>query len=465
MLISLFLLAAVSILFVCISPRRDFVLTSGLAYFVAQGALAAYAVNHIGKVELAFFEFDALGVTYFCLMAVVGLLVAWRSFGYLSGAPLRHCKIYFTALISLSLSVVGVYLSQNIAVGWIFLEATTIATAALTYHRRTRHSLEATWKYLFVSSVGIAIAYLGILLLSTSIPEGGSLNYSSLSQAVMVGNPLYMKLAFIFLLVGYSTKLELFPLFTVGVDANHESPAPCSAFISSALVGAGYVSLIRGYHLFGHIAWVRSVLLIVGVISLILAAVYIGRTGNFKRLFAFSTLENSGLVALGLGLGGVGVWAAVLHSMAHTLIKGVIYLQLSVVGRMYGSYKVGKIGNLMRADPMGGAVMVAAVVALLAMPPSVLFRTEYMMLSQMAFEGQWWLILPVVAALLMVMYWLLMKIFVMLYRPSDLTLVDMESRNPLFSGVLLLVLSATLVGGVWLGPELENLITVISYAK
>ncbi|MEG2756494.1 MAG: hypothetical protein RR931_07790, partial [Mucinivorans sp.] len=97
--------------------------------------------------------------------------------------------------------------------------------------------------------------------------------------------------------------------------------------------------------------------------------------------------------------------------------------------------------------------------------PSVLFRTEYMMLSQMAFAGQWWLILPVVAALLMVMYWLLMKIFVMLYRPSDLTLVDMESRNPLFSGVLLLVLSATLVGGVWLGPELENLITVISYAK
>ncbi|MEG0656528.1 MAG: proton-conducting transporter membrane subunit, partial [Mucinivorans sp.] len=313
---------------VMLARHRNMVNLCGSMFFVTQISLAIYAVINIGKVYWSFFTLDHMGVTYLCMMSAIGLLTAWRSNSYLDSESLRHRKIYFVSLITLSLTLTGVYLSNNLAVTWIFLEATTVATAGLTYHRRTGRALEATWKYIFVSSVGIAIAYLGVLLLSTASPD--TLSYQGLGTALAAGgNPLYIRLAFLFILVGYSTKLEIFPLFTVGVDANHSSPTPASAFISSALVGGGFVALLRVYLVMQHsseINWVRGVLLVVAVLSIVAAAVYLGRTNNYKRLLAYSTLENSGLMMLGLGLGGVGVVAAVLHSLAHTLIKGAAYL-------------------------------------------------------------------------------------------------------------------------------------------
>lgn len=469
MLIYLLICALLSIAFVLVARQRELLQLSALLFFVAQISVAVYAVINSGQTHFMFFTFDPLGTTYFCLMAVMGILTAWRSFYYFDTESIRHCKIYFVALIMLNLALAGVYLSNNIAMGWIFLEATTIAAAALTYHRRTTRSLEATWKYIFVSSVGIAIAYLGILLLSTCIEEGGSLSYSALVQAAAAGNPLYLKLAFIFILVGYSTKMEIFPLFTVGVDANHSAPTPASAFISSAMVGGGFVSLFRVYNIMGGntevILWVEKVLLIVGVISLIVAAVYMGRTGNYKRFFAYSTVENSGLVAIGLGLGGIGVWAAVLHSLAHTIIKGVAYLQLSVVGKMYGNYKVGRIGNYIATDKVGALVMILTLVALLAFPPSVLFRTEILMLSTMMDGAWWWMIIPVGFSLLAVIYWLSSKMLSIVFKPTDISKVDLNARSTIFSSFLLVLLIATFVCGIWLAPELSDLITTICDAK
>ncbi len=477
MLINLLIISLLTVLLVVLSRRRIYVQFFARLFFLVQVAFATWAVLNRGTTVLTYFTFDTLGVTYYVLMALVGWIVCWQSGRYLDRESLRESKIYLVSLIALNLALTGVYFANNITVTWIFLEATTLAAAGLTYHRRTMRSLEATWKYIFVSSVGIAVAYLGILLLSTVSASGGAgeagyvadLSYAGLTQAIAAGagNELYVKLAFLFILVGYSSKLEVFPFCTVGVDANHSAPTPASAFISSALVGGGFVALLRVYKVVQGsaplAAWAGHVLLLVGGLSLVMAAVYLGRTRNLKRLAAYSTVENSGLMALGLGIGGVGVWAAVLHSLAHTLIKGSFLLQISVVGKMYGSYKAVRNGGYFRADPLGALVLVCCLIALIAMPPSLLFRTEYLILTGMLTEGLWWIFIPVALLLVAVIYWLCAKILPLLSRPADLSKIDREARNPLLSAVLLLLLLLTFAAGVWQAPELVGLIDTIVY--
>ncbi|WP_300726024.1 proton-conducting transporter membrane subunit [uncultured Rikenella sp.] len=472
MLIHLFILSSVLALLVGVARQRAYVQFFAGLFFAVQAAFAVWAVLNRGTTTALYFTFDTLGVTYYALMALVGWLCCWQSSRYLDQENLREYKIYLISLIALNVALTGVYFANNITVTWIFLEATTLAAAGLTYHRRTLRSLEATWKYIFISSVGIAIAYLGVLLLSTvaAAAEGeADLSYAGLTQAIAsgAGNALYIRLAFLFIVVGYSSKLEIFPFCTVGVDANHSAPTPTSAFLSSALVGGGFVAVFRVWKAMQGApevaAWCGHVLLLLGGLSLLMAAVYLGRTRNLKRLAAYSTVENSGLMMLGLGIGGIGVWAAVLHSLAHTLIKGSFLMQLSVVGKMFGNYRVARNGGYFRVDPLGGLVLVCCLIALIAVPPSVLFRTEYLILTGLLGEGWWWIFIPVALLLVTVIYWLCSKLLPLLFRPVDLSRVRIEGRNPWLSAVLLLMVLATFVAGVWQAPELVGLIDSIAY--
>ena len=472
MLIHLFILSSVLALLVGVARQRAYVQFFAGLFCAVQAAFAVWAVLNRGTTTALYFTFDTLGVTYYALMALVGWLCCWQSSRYLDQENLREYKIYLISLIALNVALTGVYFANNITVTWIFLEATTLAAAGLTYHRRTLRSLEATWKYIFISSVGIAIAYLGVLLLSTvaAAAEGeADLSYAGLTQAIAsgAGNALYIRLAFLFIVVGYSSKLEIFPFCTVGVDANHSAPTPTSAFLSSALVGGGFVAVFRVWKAMQGApevaAWCGHVLLLLGGLSLLMAAVYLGRTRNLKRLAAYSTVENSGLMMLGLGIGGIGVWAAVLHSLAHTLIKGSFLMQLSVVGKMFGNYRVARNGGYFRVDPLGGLVLVCCLIALIAVPPSVLFRTEYLILTGMLGEGWWWIFIPVALLLVTVIHWLCSKLLPLLFRPVDLSRVRIEGRNPWLSAVLLLMVLATFVAGVWQAPELVGLIDSIAY--
>lgn len=454
MIILLFILSIISVVGIALSNSRRWLQFITMCFFVAQCGVALCATMVSCETVFWFFTFDALGVTYFVLMSIMAILCAWRSQRYLNTESLRHLKIYYISLVMLCVALVGVYLSNNITVTWIFLEATTIATAGLIYHRRTIRSLEATWKYIFVSSVGIAVAYLGILMLSTvcHLQQEANLSYEFLRGAVSGGNVLYVKLAFLFIIVGYSTKMELFPFFTIGIDANHATPTPCSSFISTAMVGGGFVAIFRVYGVIqGNDVvynWAQNVLLIVGIISIMISAVYMGRTTNYKRLFAYSTVENSGLIAIGLGIGGLGIYAAVLHSLAHTIIKGVVFLQLSVVGKMYNTYKIGKIGDYFTFDRTGSLVLIMGFVGLIAMPPSLLFRSEFLMLTALIATPKWWLIIPIALSLIAIIYWLCAKVLPMFYKPVDRHRVDTDSSNTAFSVVLLCLLMAVFVCGV-----------------
>ncbi len=424
----------------------------GGAFFVVQFALAA-AILWGGWSEmkhLHFFTFDPLGSLFYVLLTVVGLFVFVHSKAYLKENSLKEYRLYFALLMLLETAITGVYFSNNIAVTWIFLEATTLCAAGIIYHRREEHALEATWKYVFVCSTGIAMAYLGILLLC-SVAEGGSLEYTALQERLREGNPLFLKIAFLLVLTGYSCKMEIFPLYTIGIDANFAAPSPASALISTGLVNAGFLAIFRIYRLMATteiFPWVKSVLLIVGILSLAIGALFLRRTNHYKRFLSYSTVENMGIVAIGLGIGGVGVWAALFHVVCHTLIKSSLFLQLAVARQVYESYRINRLGDYMAVNKVGALGMLIGTIVVLAFPPSPLFLSEVMIFQSIFASGRWWIAAIMLILLCIVIYSISARIIKLCYQPNQEQLHP-SSVDRALSWSALLLLAAAMILGLW----------------
>ena len=417
----IFLLISLAIVgFVALAAQHRTVRLFAAFYYLVQAGFAAAVVPfRIGEIESQFFTFDLLGAIFFVLMAVISAVAFVQSNFYLDSETLRQFKLYNISLMLLCVSATGVYFANNIAVTWIFLEATTLCTAGLVYHRRNTRSLEATWKYIFICSLGIAVAYLGILLLST-VTAGDELSYANLARTVASGNPLYLKIAFLFILVGYSCKMEVFPLYTIGVDANFAAPAPASAVISTVLVNAGFVSFFRVYRVAAAspvYEWFSHVLILAGLVSLLIAGVYLRRTNNCKRFLAYSTVECMGLSVVGLGVGGIGIFAALLQVIAHALIKSGMFVQMAQVGKVYGTYRMNRIGGYIGVNRAGAVALLFGGMSLLAFPPSVLFVSEMMILRQVIESGRWWLLVLLALLLCFVMFSFCSRILKLCYKP------------------------------------------------
>lgn len=368
-----------------------------------------------------FFLFDSVGLLFFVLMCVVSGVAFYQSNYYLDNESLHQYKVFNISLMALCASVAGVYFANHIAVTWVFLEATTLSASGLVYHRRSNRSLEATWKYIFVCSVAITIAYLGILLLSTAA-AGGDMSYAALIRSVVDANPLYMKLAFLFILVGYSCKMETFPFYTIGVDANFAAPTPASAVISTVLVNAGFVSFLKLYPVIAASSvsgWMSKVMIITGVISVLIGAVYMRRTNHYKRFFAYSTVENMGIVLIGMGIGGAGVFAAVFHVVGHTFVKSGLFFNVAQIGKIYGTYRINRIGNYMAVNRLGAMSVLLGCLSLMAFPPSALFLSELMILREIAAAGNWFLLAGMALLMCFVMYSLCYRVLQLLYKPAE----------------------------------------------
>lgn len=401
-----------------------------------------------------FFTFDELGTLFYVLLAVVAVFIFIHSEAYLKRDDIKNYRNYFALLMLLTTAITGVYFANNIAVTWILLETTTLCGAGILYYRRSEVTLEATWKYLFVCSTGIAIAYLGILLLCAAAANT-SLNYADLRMLIAEGNPLYLKAAFLLVLTGYSCKMEIFPLYTIGVDANFAAPAPASALLSTGLVNAGFLAIFRVYKLFAHtelFGWVQNVMLIIGITSLVVGALFLRRTNNYKRFLSYSTVENMGIVAIGLGVGGAGIWAAVFHVVCHTLIKSSLFLQIAIVRQVYNGYRINRLGDYININKVGAIAMIAGMIAILAFPPSPLFISELMIMAEALAGGAWWLIVIMVVLLCIVIFTICHRIIKLCYQSNQDELHPSNIDRRLSYSALLLLLAA-LVLGLW-QPEL-----------
>ena len=461
-----YLIASILIAATAFAVRRERQLFQiGVLFYAVQAAFAGMILfgGLYGENSTGWFRFDAPGTLFYVLLCIVSAFAYFHSEAYLRANDLSQTRTYSALVMLLTTAIAGAYFASNLAVTWIFLEATTLCSAGIIYHRRTAQTLEAAWKYVFVCSTGIAMAYLGILLLAAAT-DCESLDYGVVAAAATHGNDLYLKTAFVLILCGYSCKMELFPLHTVGIDANFAAPSPASALISTGLVNAGFLAIFRVYKLLAStevFPWVRSVLLIVGVLSLAIGALFLRRTNNYKRFLSYSTVENMGIAAIGLGIGGIGVWAAVFHVVCHTLIKSSLFLQMAVVRQVYNGYRINRIGDYIHINRVGAVGLLTGMVVLVAFPPSPLFVSELMILRGTIAGGAWWLVAGMLLLLCIVIYSFCSRMIRLCYQPNQDELHPSKADRAL-SWSALSLLAAAMVLGLWQPEFLRELIDQIA---
>jgi hydrogenase-4 component F len=349
-----------------------------------QTLLAFYSYFNLNEGTLGYFKTDALGVIFLFVLTLLSYTTVYHSYIYLKhrNDSSSRQSTYFAALIILIIAMTCVYLASHLVIMWVFVELTTLSVAILIYHERTSLSMEATWKYVFVCSVGITIAFIGIILLSIALEDTPAVDFSfnAMKEQLPLINVAWLKLAFLFILVGFCTKMGLFPMQSVAIDAHTVAPPPISAFISTTLMNVGFVSIFRTYTMFAHTSihgWMNHVLLWCGLISIIVSAAYLLKVKHLKRMSAYSSIEHMGIAAIGLASGGLGYLAAIFHMILHSFLKASVFYQIDQFHRHFKTYNISDTGNYFNRYMPGGMVMLLVFIGITAFPPSGLFITEF----------------------------------------------------------------------------------------
>jgi hydrogenase-4 component F len=356
----------------------------------------------------AWWGLDAAGLLFLSITSLLFLIAAVYGWGFLQqeakpqAASLKEEFLFTNAPEAVFIGGLLMFLSamtlvtvcRHLGLLWVAVEATTLASARLIYFHRHPRSLEATWKYLLVCSVGIALALLGNFFLSVSALTAGSDRHSVvleidplLAHAANLQVP-WLKASFILILVGYGTKMGLAPMHTWLPDAHSESPSLVSALLSGAVLNCAFLGVLRFYQICiaaGQAAFAQDLLVLLGILSMGVAAVFILGQTDYKRLLAYSSVEHMGILALGVGLGGAGAFGSVFHALNHSLAKAMLFLVAGNFLTVYQSKSIDQVRGVLRILPLSGWLWIAGFLALTGTPPFGPFFSEFTILRA-AFE-------------------------------------------------------------------------------
>ena len=355
-------------------------------------------------------------------MSVLFLAIAHYAIGYLREENPRGGRAFATCMLGFLAAASLVALSHHFALLWIGLESTTLAVAPLIYHRHDRRSLEAVWKYLVLSSVGIAFALLGVFLLATAQPSGAAggrpLVLDDMLAHAGALDPVWLRAAFVFMLIGFGTKMGLAPLHSWKPDTYGEAPSLVGGLMAGALTSCAFLGLARMTSICfaaGAAGFIRPALIGFGMLSLAIAAAFIIGQGDVKRLLAYSSVEHMGLLALGLGLGGVGAYGAVLHAVNNGVAKAMIFLAVGNVVLVTGSSVADEIGGLLRRARWSGVLLIAGLFAVTGSPPFGMFISEFTILSAALRAHRSWVAAGIVLLLAVIFVGIAAMILEMVY--------------------------------------------------
>ena len=324
---------------------------------------------------------DELGSYFLLIVAGVHFLCSVYAYGYfrreLEGGHIGPAKVqmYHVWTNLFVLSMVVVVCSHHLALQWVAVEATTLFSAPLIYLHGDRRGMEAAWKYLLICSVGIALAFLGIIFLSRAAGDV-PLTYTALPLAAKRLDPRFLRLAFLFFLVGYGTKMGLAPMHTWLPDAHSQAPAPASAMLSGVLLNCALLSILRVAPAVPG-AYASPLLILFGILSIAVPALLVAVQRDIKRLLAFSSIENMGIVVLGLGFGGAARPAALLHVLNHSVAKVLLFLVAGDLILRFGTQKIRHIRGILRESPLRGVLLFGGVLAITGSPPFGAFWSEF----------------------------------------------------------------------------------------
>jgi hydrogenase-4 component F len=355
---------------------------------LAHAVLTALAVTGGPVTALqGWLALDPAGTLVLGLASTIFLICALYAPGYLALRPGLSNRIFCACLLAMLAMMTMVALAHHLGLLWVAIEATTLATAPLLFFNHTPRSLEATWKYLLIGSVGIALALLGSFFLAySSLHEGlpPTLMLEALVAAAPRLSPPWLHAAFILLLVGYGTKMGLAPMHTWKPDAYGEAPGLVGALLAGGVTSCAFLAILRFYQICaaaGDAAFAGELLIFVGVLSMAVAAVFMIRQRDFKRMLAYSSVEHMGILALGVGVGGLALYGALLHLVTNGITKGVLFLSAGNIHRAYGSKLTDDVQGALRRLPVSGPLFLAGFLVVTGSPPGGPFISEFTILA------------------------------------------------------------------------------------
>lgn len=321
------------------------------------------------------FRLDEVGAFFLALTDLIYVLTALAASAYFTKYQGEAWRFYAAGSLLL-FTLHGAYLSYNLGFLWIFVEGSTLASALLVYHKGGARALEATWKYLLLGSVGIALGLLGVILIYTLL-GGETLDWLEAKRRLSELQPAELKLAFAFLLIGFGTKVGLFPMQAWLPDAHAEAPSPASTLLSGTLLNVAFYALLRYAALMeaaGLGEFSRGFFLSFGLLTLLASALFLFGQTQYKRLLAYSSMEHMGLAVFALGLGAP--WLALFHLTVHSLAKSAAFLSTSALLAAAHEHEIKKVGGLTGSWPTLGWAWVLSLLALGGLPPFGLFFAE-----------------------------------------------------------------------------------------
>ena len=380
-------------------PRRvvqSLTLAVGLVVF---GLVVAVAAEP-GTVSVGFLRVDALSKVFLLAVGFLYPAVAAYSIGYLADearladragdgeavAFTRYSRRFFLGLNAFAWSMLCAPMVDGLALLWVAIEVTTVVSALLVAIDNTDGATEAAWKYVLIASSGLGIGLLATILMyfagAQVLGSSYDLAFAPLLEHAAVLPATPVRVAFVLAVVGYGTKMGLVPLHTWLPDAHAEAPSPVSALLSGALLAVSFYAILRYLQvaqvtLGGHFP--RTVLLVFGILSLLLAALYVLDQGDIKRLLAYSSVEHMGILAIGVSFGApVALTGVLLHVLGHAAAKGNAFMGAGVLVRRFGTKDLMALRGGLDELRWSGPLLLVSVLALSAMPPFALFRSEFL---------------------------------------------------------------------------------------
>jgi len=350
------------------------------------------------------FFVDPFNVFLVALTAFVGFTTAIFSRPYMriehahGRVTAGRLRLYHSMYQLFNFTMLLALLTNNLGILWVALEGATLATVLLVSLYRTPESLEAAWKYFILCGVGIAQALFGTILLYFAAEkilgaEGGALLWTELNAVKGQLEPTVLSLAFVFLLVGYGTKVGLVPLHNWLPDAHAEGPTPVSAVLSGLLLNVALYAVVRCKVLVEgslHNAFAKELMMGFGLVSVVVAAFLLSRQKDIKRMFAYSSIEHMGIMTFAFGIGGaVANFAALLHMTVHSLTKSAIFFAVGHAAQKTGTQLMDGIRGLITLSPLIGWGLVLGSLAILGMPPFGVFASEFLILTTAMREQPW----------------------------------------------------------------------------
>ena len=392
----------------------------GITLLLVLSLWMVITIGEVGDLLMAqrWIHLDSLAGLFLAILGIVGFLTGLYSIGYMNheveegeisvGTLCNYYGFFHLFLFTMLLVIT----SNNLILMWAAVEATTLSSAFLVGIYGQRSSLEAAWKYIIICSVGVAFGLFGTILVYANavnvMPDPElAIFWTEVLKYTSLLDPTLMHLAFVFVLIGFGTKTGLFPMHAWLPDAHSEAPSPTSALLSAVLLNCALLIIIRYYIIVTSAIggeFTQTLLLVFGLLSVAVAAFFILVQRDMKRLLAYSSVENMGLIAVALGIGGpLGVLAALLHTLNHSLAKTLLFCGSGNVLLKYGTRDITVVKGLLRTMPFTAVVFAGGALALGGMPPFNIFLSEFMIVVAGIAADHFWLTLLVLILITIVL--------------------------------------------------------------